>query len=64
MDGPADVELDPAAGEVGDDVAGVGQGPGEPVELRNDQDVALAARRERFVEAMAGSEVQRYRILR
>ena len=40
----ADVQLDPGLGEFLDDVAGVGQGPGEPVELRDDQGVAGPAR--------------------
>jgi len=41
---PADVELDPTLGEFVDDVAGVGQGSGQPIELGHDQRVPFPAR--------------------
>jgi hypothetical protein len=40
----------PRGGEVGDDVAGVGQGAGEPVEFGDDEGVAVAAGGEGFTE--------------
>ena len=48
--GPADVELDTGGGEFVDDVAGVGEGAGEAVELGDDEGVAAAARGERFAQ--------------
>jgi hypothetical protein len=41
MDGSADAELHVPFGEVFDDVPGVGQGPGEPVEFGDDEGVAV-----------------------
>lgn len=46
----ADVQLDPGLGEFLDDVAGVGQGLGEPVKFRDDQGVAGPARREGLLQ--------------
>lgn len=44
-----------AVGEVGDDVAGVGQGAGEAVELGDDQGVPAPARGEGFAQPRAGA---------
>jgi hypothetical protein len=43
---PTEVQLDLAGGELVDDVAGVGQRAGEPIELGDDEGVAGAARGE------------------
>jgi hypothetical protein len=48
MDRSAEVQLDLTRGELVGDVASVGKGPGEPVELGYDEGVAVAAGRERF----------------
>lgn len=42
VDRSTEAELDLAGGELRDDVAGVGQRSGKPVELSHDQDVALS----------------------
>jgi hypothetical protein len=47
----ADVELDAATGEVFDDVAGVGQRAGQPVELGDDEGVPIPARGEGFAQS-------------
>jgi hypothetical protein len=47
----ADVEPDATVGEFVDDVAGVGDGSGEAVELGDDQRVAFAAGGEGFSES-------------
>jgi hypothetical protein len=55
VDVPAEREAD-AAGDGGvADVAGVGDGAGEPVEFGDDQDVAGAYGRQRLVEARPGT---------
>jgi hypothetical protein len=50
----AEAELDLAGGELGDDVAGVGQRAGEPVELGHDQGVAGAAGGHRLAQPGPG----------
>lgn len=51
----ADVELDTAAGEVFDDVAGVGQRASQPVELGDDEGVPIPARGESFAQSGASA---------
>jgi hypothetical protein len=46
-----DVELDAGSRKFLNDVAGVGQGTGEPVELRDPESVIGSARRERLVRS-------------
>ena len=53
IDGAAEAEFDLAGGEVIGDVAGVGQGPDQPVELGDDQGVAGSAGGEGFSQAGA-----------
>ena len=48
VDGSADVESHTGGGKFVDDVAGVGDGTGEPVELGDDEGVAAPAGREGF----------------
>lgn len=55
VDGAADVESDAAGGEFVDDVAGVGDGSGEPVELGDDQGVAGSAGGQCLAKAGPGS---------
>jgi hypothetical protein len=47
----ADVQLDVAPGEVFNDVAGVGQRAGQPVELGDDEGVPVPAGGERFAQS-------------
>lgn len=53
VEGPAEAEPDVAFGEVLDDVVGVGQGTGEPVELGDHDGVAGAAGRECLAQSDA-----------
>jgi hypothetical protein len=53
--GSADVELDSASGQIVDDVAGVGQGSGEPIELGHHQSVTVAADGECLAQSGSGS---------
>ena len=50
MEGAAEAELDVAAGELVDDVAGVGQRARKPVKLGDDERVALATRGQRLAQ--------------
>jgi hypothetical protein len=47
----ADVELDSGGSEFLDDVAGIGQGAGQPVELGDHQGVAGTARGQRLAQS-------------
>jgi len=49
--GAAEREPDAAGGELAEDAAGVGHGPGEPVELGADEGVSVADGGEGLVEA-------------
>jgi hypothetical protein len=51
VDRPAEVEPDLSCGELIGDRSSIGQGTGQPVQLRHDQGVALAAGRQRFAES-------------
>ncbi len=51
MDGPAEVQPDAAGGELVDDVAGVRDRAGEPVELGDDEGVTGSASGQRFAQA-------------
>ena len=53
MDAATEVEADAADGELVDDVAGVGDGPGEPVELGDNEGVAGTAGGEGFAKSGA-----------
>jgi hypothetical protein len=55
VQGAAEVERDAAVGELGEDVAGVGQGAGEPVQLGHHELVAGTAGGHRLPQSGAGS---------
>ena len=50
---PAEIEPDLSCGELVGDRSSIRQRPGQPVQLRHDQGVALAAGRQRFAESRA-----------
>jgi len=54
MERPADVQLHPGAGEFAGDVAGVGEGAGEPAEFGDHEGVAGPAGGQRFPEPGPG----------